>query len=169
MPDTNEKPKGKRGRPKKIASPYAQTFRLEAVFPQVINEGLSIPALAKRAHVGPDAARNFLIKKNNEISRINKDRLLNVTAPHAAAINETASRQMRRLEKLNAIPDEEWTQADRAMEKHTLACLKAVHPLLAIAAAASPTTLQPLKSNNDTGDSPSSDDDTEEITQDDGM
>lgn len=155
------------GRPKAQPHSYAQTLQLEVALPKAFEQGLTVNSLAKVANVGSVTARKFLQRKMHDVAVLNNHKLLGFTPQHAAALNETAERQMRRLCDLNALKPEEWNDEYRKLEKHTLACLKAVHPFLAMAAAVLPS--QPVNHHNYTGDSPTPDSPDPEITQDDGL
>ena len=73
---------------------------------------------------------------------------------------------MRRLAKLGALEHSQWGKDELALERHALTCLKAVHPFLAMAAAAMPLE---SKSDSPPGDSPTPNDELQPESTDDGV
>lgn len=149
--------KAKKGR--KRASPYAQTLILESLVPRIMEEKMTIPDVARAAQIDDSTAGNFLRRKAQEFAEVNRRKFLAFTPRHAATLNATAERQMTIMEQLNAKPLHLWDADDRKLERHAIACLKAISPFLELAARAL-ATAPPLRENPHTSEGENPQDDT---------
>lgn len=143
-------------------SAYTRQLKLEIALPRAIDEKMNVDQLARAAGVGTRLATEFVGRKVKEFALQNKAQFFPFEPRHGAVFNGAATRNIELLETLNAIPPHKWTAEDRKLERHALACIKAIHPFLQLAALASPVQIRPLSVSK----SPKNIDETEEETDD---
>jgi hypothetical protein len=97
---------------------------MERYLPQAVAEDWSIDRFAEATKVHPDTASRFLRVKNKEARDEAHRQLFKISANAGAIFHGAAMRQLRRLERLGRIADEDWTPADYQLEKHTMAMVK---------------------------------------------
>jgi hypothetical protein len=109
------------------APALAKAITLERHLPAAIREQWSSRKLAEVAKVTQTTARLFLKRKSKQAAAESGRQLLTLSADDGAIFHGAAMRQLRRLQRLAAIDDDDWSPADYALEKHTMAMIK---PLL---------------------------------------
>jgi len=97
---------------------------MEAKFPQAIANHWPVEKFATVAGVSPDTATRFLHSKAKEARERATKQLFALTADAGAIFHATAMRQLRRLQRLSELPDDEWTVADLKLEKHVMSIIR---------------------------------------------
>lgn len=97
---------------------------LEKCFPMAVEKQWGCVELGKQAGVSTNVARLFLLNKAKKMEKASDAALLTLSSKVGAVFKGAARRQIRRLIRLESIPDDEWTLEDFKLEKHTLAMLR---------------------------------------------
>jgi hypothetical protein len=109
------------------APALAKSITLERHLPAAVTEQWSAAKLAETAKVTETTARTFLRRKLRQTIAHSEQQLCTLSADAGAIFHGAAMRQLRRLQRLARLDDDDWTAADYALEKHTMAMIR---PLL---------------------------------------
>ena len=126
------------------ATPYHKTLAMERALPGVLDGELTTETFAKASRVHIATASLFLADKAEKYALENKRKFFAFSSADGIIFNDAARRQMDVLASLNGRPFTSWDAEDRKLERHALACLKALHPFLILCAQVAKTTLAPL-------------------------